>query len=172
MRRCLAIAAVLAATTGGCGPARQGTYPSYDAVVSQYIPAGAYQGEPLDDGIPRPDGSSCDCPQVWYDDHWVYHYEGRWLYWHHGYWYTYPYFYVYYWDGLPYVYHGPHHGIHKTGGAPGDPSAATPHGFQPMRHADTGPSRQGSSRADAPSRDSRSDPSPSRSKDSDPGRRR
>jgi hypothetical protein len=171
MKRRLAIAAVLAAAAG-CGPARQGGYPSYDAVVSQYVPAGPYQGEPLADGLPRPEGGSCDCPRVWYDDHWVYYYEGRWLYWHHGYWYTYPYFYVYYWGGLPYVYSGPHYGIRHAGGSGGNPPPPPALGSQSS--GSSGPS--GPSRSDyappVPSRsDSRSDP-PSRSRDSGSERRR
>jgi hypothetical protein len=171
MTRCLAFAAFLTATVA-CGPARQGAYPSYDAVVSQYVPAGSYQGEPLADGMPRPEGSSCDCPRIWYDGHWVYYYESHWLYWHYGYWYYYPYFYVYYWDGVPYLCQGPHYGIHKAGSGGGGPPPPPTLGSQSSGSPGTSDRTRSDFSPPAPSRsDSRSDP-PSRSRDSDPGRRR
>lgn len=172
MKRLLASAVVLLAASG-CGPARQGSYPSYDAVVSQYVPAGPYGGEPLADGLPRPEGDTCDCPRVWYEDRWVYYFEGHWIYWHHGYWYTYPHFYVYYWGGTPYVYSGPHTGVRKAGsGGSGTPPPPPALGSQSSGSSGTpGPARSDFS-PPAPSRsEGRSDP-PSRSRDSSPGRRR
>jgi len=170
VRRLLAIAAALAAATAACGPSRQGGYPSYEAVISQYVPPGGYAGQPLGDGLPRPDGSTCDCPRLWYGGHWVYYYHGHWIYWHRGYWYYYPYFYVYYWGGVPHVYQGPHYGIRKTGGAPGEPAASAPGGIQPSARPSPPPSR---SAAPPPSRGGGADRSSSPpSRGSDPDRRR
>lgn len=159
-----AIAAVLAAVIAACGPSRQGGYPSYEEVVSRYVPPGGYVGEPLDDGLPRPAGSCRDCPRIWYDGHWVYYHHGRWIYRHHGYWYYYPYFYVHYWGGVPYVYHGPHYGIRKTGGAPSDPAAAVPAGRPAPRRVAPPPGRS----APPPKR---SAPPPSRGRESGSERR-
>jgi hypothetical protein len=55
----------------------------------------------------------CECPRVWYRDHWVYHCDGKWMYWHHGYWYHYPHFQVYYYQGVPHVHTGKTRSIKK-----------------------------------------------------------
>jgi hypothetical protein len=170
MLRVLASAALLAALLAGCGPSRQGGYPSYDAVVSQYVPAGPYRGEILADGLPRPDGPDCACPRVRYDDDWVYYYHGRWIYWRHGYWYTYPHFYVYYWGGLPYVYSGPHYGIRQDGGNPGGADGALPAGPPALRAADRSPTRSAAP-TPTPSRSTGRDDPPARSR-ADDGRRK
>jgi hypothetical protein len=104
-----------------CGAPAEPRYPSYEAIVAQYVPIDSYRGVPLDDQAAYPATPYCNCPRIWYHDHWVYYYHDQWIYWHHGYWYHYPIFYVYYWEGLPYVYAGPHRSIIKdpdTGSAP------------------------------------------------------
>jgi len=71
--------------------------------VAKYVPNEPYESIALEDTeyYPPPD---CDCPAVWYDDHWVYYYRDHWVYWVAGYWYWYPHFYVHYRDGYAYVY--------------------------------------------------------------------
>lgn len=157
MTTCLAIAA--------CGPSYQGSYPSYEAVISKYAPQGTYTGVKLDDPAYYPAGHYCDCPRIWYDGHWVYYYHGRWIYWYHSCWYYYPVFYVYYWGGVPYVYVGPTKSIQKV-----SPSSA---GGAPAVHHATPPARPHDSKSFEASPPSRSKSSPSRDRDSSsPGKRR
>jgi hypothetical protein len=106
MRIELIIVAAFAACVAGCGGYGE-RYPSYEAIVAQYAPAGPYAGEPLDAGS-APDCvyPSCPCPRLFYDAHWVYYCEGRWVYWQHDGWYWYPFFYVYYVGDVPYVVDG------------------------------------------------------------------
>ncbi len=86
------------------------TYPSYENTVARYSPPA--KGVPLTDpAYATPD--DCDCPRVWYRDHWVYHCDGEWIYWHHGYWYHYPNFHVYYNHGAPRGYRGGGRSIKK-----------------------------------------------------------
>jgi hypothetical protein len=120
MRTALAIVLILPAAAlavPGCGPAAQATYPSYDAVVSRYLPAKAYAGQLMTAAeAPSCSPDDCGCARVWYDSHWTYYCDGRWVYWYHGFWYHYPVFYVYYVDGIPYVHHGGSRYIAKASG--------------------------------------------------------
>lgn len=103
----IVFAALMVLGVVGCGPSYQSTYPSYEAIVAQYVPDGKYQGERLDAALaPDCDYRNCGCPRIWYDNHWVYYCHGCWVYWYHGYWYHYPYFYVHYRDGGYYAYTG------------------------------------------------------------------
>jgi len=115
------IVAALAACTAACGGTTE-RYPSYEAIVAQYVPSGPYAGEPLDAGS-APDCvyPSCTCPRLFYDAHWVYYCDGRWVYWHQDCWYWYPVFYVYYVGGVAYVVDGPirHITDHPLAGSPG-----------------------------------------------------
>lgn len=95
---------VFAGLATACGPSTSPRYPSYEQVISKYAPADNYTGVQVDDTMNSTPHEDCDCPRIWYHDHWVYHHEGRWFYRHHGYWYYYPTFYVHYSDGVPYVY--------------------------------------------------------------------
>jgi hypothetical protein len=83
-------------------------YPSYEAIVAQYLPPGPYAGTPLDaSNAPDCAYPECPCPRLWYDAHWVYYCDGRWVYWLDDGWYWYPVFYVSYMDGVAYVIDGP-----------------------------------------------------------------
>lgn len=85
-------------------------YPSYERTIARYTPVD--EGRPATDApVESPD--ACECPRVWYRDHWVYHCDGQWLYWHHGDWYYYPHFQVYYYEGTPHVYRGTGRSIKK-----------------------------------------------------------
>jgi hypothetical protein len=121
MRIELVIVAAFAACTAACGGYGE-RYPSYEAIVAQYVPSGPYAGEPLDAGS-APDCvyPSCPCPRLWYDAHWVYYCDGRWVYWHSDCWYWYPVFYVSYVGGVAYVVDGPFRHItdHPLAGPPG-----------------------------------------------------
>ena len=160
MRSVLYITALIAATTlaASCGPSYQPSYPSYEAVVSQYVPQDKYVGVRIDDPSQQPAGPDCACPRVWYDDHWTYYYHGHWIYWHHDCWYYYPTFYVYYRHGLPYVYTytGPVQSITKGpaigGNAPGQAHNASPpwHGASADAPPSSPPPRT-SSEASSPS---------------------
>ncbi len=123
MRKFSAICIIfLLLCAAACGPSNNSRYPSYKQVVAKYAPPGEYKGVKLDDPAVYPVSRYCNCPRIWYHDHWVYYYGGRWIYWDHGYWYHYPTFYIYYYDGAPYVYRrhhrsittGPSHKVHKT----------------------------------------------------------
>jgi len=154
------MALATAAAIASCGPSYQGSYPSYEAVISQYVPPGTYRGVVLEDAAHYPPGPYCDCPRVWYDDHWVYYYHGRWIYWHHDCWYWYPVFYVYYWGGLPYVYVGPARSIHQADSPGGSGAGQIHHAYPAARPSTT--SLGGSSRS--PQRERESAPPPRRSK--------
>lgn len=121
MRASTIVLAMLLITAGAvaCGPAATSSYPSYEDIIARYAPPGEYPSARFAGG---PSGASCDCPRVWYHDHWVYYYHGHWIYWRHGHWYSYPYLYVYYVGGVPYVYHASTRNI--TEGPP--PGAARP----------------------------------------------
>jgi hypothetical protein len=160
----IAVAIAAAATIASCGPSYQGSYPSYEAVISQYVPAGVYEGVRLDDAAYYPAGSYCNCPRVWYDGRWVYYYHGRWIYWYHDCWYYYPVFYVYYWGGIPYVYTGPVKSIHQAGSSSGGAGAAAVHHAYP-------PSTPAPRSFDKPS-PARSTRSKSNERDSSPPSRR
>ncbi|MDJ0763761.1 MAG: hypothetical protein QNJ97_12335 [Myxococcota bacterium] len=90
-----------------CGPSTLGSYPSYERTLEQYAPQGRPNGVKLTDPKATPASDTCDCPRVWYRDHWVYYYHGSWIYWHHGFWYYYPYFHWYYFGYGPVFYTGP-----------------------------------------------------------------
>jgi hypothetical protein len=144
--------AVLALAAWGCGPSRVGTYPSYDRIVAQYLPAGKYAGAPIENW-PTPDGRACDCPRLWYDGHWVYYYHGRWIYWHDDLWWYYPYFLVYYYNGVPYVYtaHGPRYSIEKSSGGGSSSEAAVHRASPPLDRAQPEFHRTRSPRVRSPS---------------------
>ena len=162
MRNYLFAAVAAAAVTLGlasCGPPPEPRYPSYDAIVSQYVPLDRYEGVLLEDQSAYPSSPHCHCARVWYHDHWVYYYHGHWIYWHHGYWYHYPVFYVYYFDGLPYVYAGPHRSIVKVadgggGGTTGSAIHASPSVRKGQRSTarsrGSGSSRRSTSRSEPP----------------------
>jgi hypothetical protein len=95
-----------------CGPSTS-YYPSYEETIAKYSPSGQFRAVRLTDPGAYPDSRYCDCPRVWYGGHWVYYYHGRWIYWFDECWYFYPYFYIYYYDGFPYVYTGHGHSITK-----------------------------------------------------------
>ena len=139
MRTILPVALLFAAAVSiaSCGPSYQGSYPSYEAVIAQYVPAGTYQGVVLEDAAHYPPGPYCDCPRVWYDGHWVYYYHGRWIYWYHDCWYYYPVFYVYYWGGIPYVYGGPAKSIHQVKQSSGGGGSQIHHAYPPARPSST-----------------------------------
>jgi hypothetical protein len=83
--------------------------------MAKYAPPGELEGVPVGTDIavcPEYPGE-CDCPRVWYHDHWVYHCDDMWVYWHHGYWYHYPHFHVYYHGGVPHVHRGPTRSIKR-----------------------------------------------------------
>jgi hypothetical protein len=132
MRPAHAIAAALALGAASCGGYGE-RYPSYDAVVAEYAAEGLYVGAPLDPAY-APDCAvpDCDCPSVWFDEHWVYYCDGRWVYWYGDTWYTYSVFYVYYMGGVPYpatgpvrsITKGPHGNGHGHHGGPPPPGAA------------------------------------------------
>lgn len=149
----LAALAALASACGGYGE----RYPSYEAIVAQYAPAGPFEGEPLD-AASAPDcvPPACPCPRLWYDAHWVYYCDGSWVYWHDDFWYHYPYFYVYYVAGVPYVVDGPTRHITKhapsgghgfgeatwpTGGGGPDASQEAHRDFEPAAPAPDRPSK-------------------------------
>jgi hypothetical protein len=144
------IVAVFTASAAACGGVPE-RYPSYDAIVAQYVPPGPYAGEPLDAGS-APDCvyPSCPCPRLWYDAHWVYYCDGRWVYWHHDCWYWYPVFYVSYAGGVPYVVDGPvRHitdhpiaGAHGGGGSPWSADALAPDAPPRSRSAADPPSQR------------------------------
>jgi hypothetical protein len=157
-------AAIAICALVACGPSYQGSYPSYEAVIAQYVPPGMYQGERLE-GVSGPAGSYCDCPRVWYSGRWVYYYHGRWIYWYSDCWYWYPVFYVYYWHGAPYVYVGPTKSIHKASGST-DASGSAVHHAAPPSSAHGGESF-GSSPAPRPSPSSPDRDAPSSSKRKD-----
>ncbi|MCP4605595.1 MAG: hypothetical protein GY847_34585 [Proteobacteria bacterium] len=96
-----------------CGPSANSRYPSYEHVIAKYAPPGEYQGEQLVEPDTFPDSHYCNCPRIWYYDHWVYYYRGRWIYWDYGYWYHYPTFYISYYNGIPHVYRGRSRSITK-----------------------------------------------------------
>lgn len=94
-----------------CAPRATSTYPSYERTVARYGLAGD-DGYPIDDAVcVAPD--DCDCPRVWYRDHWVFDCDGRWIYWRDGYWYHYPHFHIYYYEGMPRVHRGSVRSIKK-----------------------------------------------------------
>ena len=95
---------MLAGLVTSCGPSLSSRYPSYKQVVSKYAPAGDYQSIKAETAAHHTPDEECDCPRIWYQDRWVYYFEGHWFYRHHGFWYTYPVFYVHYIDGAPHVY--------------------------------------------------------------------
>jgi hypothetical protein len=108
----LILLTAVAATQWSCAVRATSTYPSYDHTIAKYSPESVLEGLPVAD--PRyasPD--ECECPRVWYRDHWVYHCDGKWMYWHHGYWYHYPHFQVYYYQGVPHVHTGKTRSIKK-----------------------------------------------------------
>lgn len=144
MRPAPAIAAALALGAAACGGYGE-RYPSYDAIVAQYASGELYVGEPLDPALaPECDAPDCDCPAVFYDDHWVYYCGGRWVYWNAGLWYTYPVFYAYWTGGVPYPATGPVRSITKSPPGPGHGGA---HGGA---HAGGPPAATGSSGASQP----------------------
>jgi len=87
-----------------CGPPNASRYPSYEKVMAKYAPKEESVGVKLKDPNAFPPSRYCDCPRVWYHDHWVYYYRGRWIYWDLGFWHYYPHFHVYYHGGHPHVY--------------------------------------------------------------------
>jgi len=156
-------AVAAAAAIASCGPSYQGSYPSYEAVISQYAPVGAYEGVRLDDAAHYPPGPYCDCPRVWYDGHWVYYYHGRWIYWYHDCWWHYPVFYVYYWGGVPYVYVGPAKTIHQVDKSTAAGGSPIHHAYPPARPGSASFGGSSSKRSSSPPRQERdSSPSPSR----------
>ncbi len=87
-----------------CGPSFESRYPSYQHTIAKYAPPAEYEGVKLVDPNTFPSSRYCDCPRVWYHDHWVYYYRGHWIYWDYGLWHYYPGFHVYFYGGHPYVY--------------------------------------------------------------------
>ena len=160
----IALAIAAASTIAACGPSYQGSYPSYEAAISQYVPAGVYQGVRLDDAAHYPPGAYCDCPRVWYDGHWVYYYRGRWIYWYHDCWYYYPVFYVYYWGGIPYVYVGPAKSIHQAESSGGGDASTPHHAYPPASPSPRSFGSPSPSRSSGSSRSDRDPPPPSRRK--------
>ena len=151
--------ALMALGVAGCVQSYQSTYPSYEVIVAQYVPDGEYQGERLDAALaPDCDYRNCDCPRMWYDDHWVYYCHGCWVYWYHGYWYHYPYFYVYYRDGGYYAYTGSVKHITQGGNAS--------QGSNPSVHYGAPPSNSSGSVRYTKSRSTSDSPSSSRSSSS------
>ena len=156
--------------TFGCATSYTSYYPSYEDTMAKYAPPGDQPYEKCDDASMYPDSDQCDCPRVWYVNHWVYYYHGSWIFWHHGFWYYYPYFDWYYFGYGPILYRGPGRVIISSSKS----KAETARSIQqeqvtPGRITDANKTRpaeirptQTPSRSPAPSRSSSSSKQPSR----------
>lgn len=113
MRHIIKIGAILTIfCTTACGPS-QNHYPSYKQTAAKYAPKEKFEGVRIDDPEAFPRSRCCNCPRIWYNDHWVYYYHDRWFYWEHDHWHYYPRFHFYYYHEFPYIYSGPERSITK-----------------------------------------------------------